>query len=99
MVTWQSNAQDGDSYGIYGQRFDNSNNPVGTEFQVNTTTAGRQEYAKVTALADGGFVVAWQDPGQDGNSMGVFGQKYNLDPHAQKTLIEKMNLFEMSTEY
>ena len=77
VVTWQSNAQDGDSYGIYGQRYDNSNNPVGSEFQVSTTNAGRQEYAKVTSLSDGGFVVAWQDPGQDGNGMGVFGQKYN----------------------
>ena len=37
VVTWQSNGQDGDGYGIFGQRFDSHGNAVGAEFQVNST--------------------------------------------------------------
>ena len=35
----------------------------GTETLVNTTTTGNQDQSTVTALADGGFVVAWRDAG------------------------------------
>jgi serralysin len=35
----------------------------GTEFLVNTTTAGSQDQATVTALLDGGFMIAWRDNG------------------------------------
>ncbi len=35
----------------------------GNEFIVNTTTAGQQDQSAVTALADGGFMVAWRDDG------------------------------------
>ncbi len=34
---------------------------IGTEFQVNSQTAGSQWYPSVTGLANGGFVVTWQD--------------------------------------
>jgi len=33
----------------------------GTEFLINTTTTGDQVAPSITALADGRFVVAWQD--------------------------------------
>jgi serralysin len=35
----------------------------GTEFLVNTTTAGSQDQPTVTALLDGGFMIAWRDDG------------------------------------
>ncbi|MCP3401805.1 AIDA repeat-containing protein [Bradyrhizobium sp. CCGB20] len=34
---------------------------IGTEFQVNSQTAGSQWYPSVTGLSNGGFVVTWQD--------------------------------------
>ena len=34
---------------------------IGTEFQVNSQTTGGQWYPSVTGLANGGFVVTWQD--------------------------------------
>ena len=77
VVTWQSSYQDGDEYGIYGQRYDSSGNVAGSEFQVSTSTTGRQEQAQVTALIDGGFVVAWQSPYQDGSDYGIYGQRYD----------------------
>jgi Ca2+-binding RTX toxin-like protein len=77
VVTWSSNGQDGDNYGIYGQRYDAAGTAVGSEFLVNTVTFGRQDFSRVTALADGGFVVTWSSNGQDGDGWGIYGQRYD----------------------
>jgi hypothetical protein len=82
VVTWGSNFQDGSAIGIYGQRYNSSGVAAGTEFLVNTTTAGEQVYADVTALSDGGFVVTWQSNLQDGSSWGVYGQRFNANGQA-----------------
>ena len=37
----------------------------GSQTIVNTTTAGRQVVPSVAALADGGYVIAWQDGAGD----------------------------------
>ncbi len=74
---YTSDGQDGDGDGVFGQRFDANGNAVGTEFQVNTTTANAQNDASVTALADGGFVVAYTSQNQDGDAGGVFTQRFD----------------------
>jgi hypothetical protein len=43
--------------------FTNTGDIIGSDILVNTTTAGAQDEASVTALADGGFVVTWEDEG------------------------------------
>ncbi len=78
VVSWMSNNQDGDSWGVYAQRYDASGNTAGSEFKVNTHTASSQDYPAVTSLNDGGFVVTWHDDsGHDGSADGVFGQRYS----------------------
>ncbi len=77
FVTWQSNGQDGDSYGIFGQRYDASGNTVGSEFQVNTTTSNSQEFSTGVGLSDGGFLIAWTSNLQDGAGYGVYAQRYD----------------------
>ena len=77
VVTWSSWAQDGDSYGIFGQRFDESGAALGSEFQINTYTTDFQTRSDITALADGGFVVTWQSSGQDGSNYGVYAQRFD----------------------
>ncbi|MGI9421335.1 MAG: putative Ig domain-containing protein, partial [Geminicoccaceae bacterium] len=77
VVTWQSKNQDGDNWGIYGQRYDSGGSATGTEFQINTTTADEQKEPSVATLADGGFVVSWQSKNQDGDNWGVYGQRYD----------------------
>src|SRR5687767_635397 len=47
------------------------------EFQVNTYTSGPQRYPAVAMDADGDFVVVWQSNQQDGNSDGIFAQRFN----------------------
>ena len=54
-----------------------SASPVGSEFRVNTTTAGTQIDQSIAMDADGDFVVAWQSYGQDGSGSGIFAQRYD----------------------
>lgn len=79
VVTWQSYNQDGSGYGIYGQRYDAAGNTDGGEFKVNTHTASQQYYPSVAMDSFGNFLVTWSSDGQDGNSYGIFGQRYNAD--------------------
>lgn len=74
-----SGSQDGSSDGIFGQRFDANGDPVGGEFQINTYITDNQSQASVTGLADGGYVVTWQSEGQDGDGLGIYGQRYDAD--------------------
>jgi subtilisin family serine protease len=77
VVTWESKDQDGNNYGVYGQRFDSAGDPVGGEFQVNTHTNFRQEHPAVAGLVGGGFVVTWDSDLQDGNGDGIYGQVFD----------------------
>ncbi|MEY8144690.1 hypothetical protein AB9F27_21465, partial [Falsihalocynthiibacter sp. CO-5D18] len=79
VITWQSLDQDGDIYGIYAQAFNADGTPQGGETQVNVYTTGNQEYQQITALSDGGWVITWRSPGQDGDDSGVYAQAYNAD--------------------
>jgi hypothetical protein len=77
VVVWQSRTQDGDSYGIFGQRYDAAGAPVGVEFQVNTYTTDDQSPSDVAMDPVGNFVVVWASLTQDGSSDGIFGQRYD----------------------
>ena len=76
VVTWQSLAQDGSGYGIYGQRYASNGATVGSEFRVNSYVNSSQQSPAITALSDGGFVVTWQSLAQDGSDYGIYGQRY-----------------------
>jgi hypothetical protein len=52
---------------------------VGSEFQVNTYTAGAQRYGIPISLSDGRYVISWQSMLQDGSSYGVYGQVFDAD--------------------
>jgi hypothetical protein len=75
VVVWESRDQDGDSYGIFGQRYDAAGQRVGGEFRVNSYTTGSQSGAAVAMNSAGDFVVVWRSP--DGNNSGIFAQRYD----------------------
>jgi hypothetical protein len=77
VVVWQSLDQDGNGYGIFGQRYDVAGTPLGGEFRVNTYTTDQQRIPAVAADAQGNFVVVWSSMGQDGSDYGIFGQRYD----------------------
>jgi uncharacterized lipoprotein NlpE involved in copper resistance len=84
VVAWLSSGQDGNSWGIYAQRFANNGEALGAEFRVNTLVNGEQSWPQVAALSDGGFVVSWQDgAGNDGSGWGSYAQRFDAAGAAQ----------------
>lgn len=73
VVVWESQGQDGDGLGVFGQQFDAAGAPVGGEFAVNTNTTGDQDRAAV-AMDDAGFTVMSNDGPSDvsGRDFGAF---------------------------
>ncbi|MBN2217026.1 MAG: trypsin-like serine protease [Pirellulales bacterium] len=83
VIAWSSRGQEnrgqaGFAYGIYAQRYDRFGRAVGSEFQVNTTMAGNQQFPNVAMGADGRFVIVWQS---DQNAVGddIIARLYNAD--------------------
>ncbi|MBK7954247.1 MAG: hypothetical protein IPK02_09950 [Candidatus Accumulibacter sp.] len=80
VVVWRSEGQDGSSGGVYGQRYDASGAPAGSEFQVSTTVAASdQTHPQALGLADGSFVIAWADQYRDTSSYGSYAHRYAAD--------------------
>jgi Ca2+-binding RTX toxin-like protein len=79
VVAWHSLGQDGDGWGVYLKRFDSFGNELSSDHPVNSTTKGDQQFHAITALSDGGWVVAWTSVGQDGFEGGIYAQRFNAD--------------------
>ncbi len=77
VVSWESYAQDGSSYGAFGRRYNADGTPAGAEFQVNQYTTDDQGYPRIAGDPFGNFVVAWQSYGEDGDGGGVFARRYD----------------------
>ena len=82
VIAWISN--DGSGTGVNARRFSpaavtagNPSGAVGGEFRANTFTAGDQREAQVAMAPGGNFAVIWTSNGQDGSSLGVYGQRYD----------------------
>jgi len=79
IVTWdQTTVTDGDSYGIFAQKFNSSGTKVGSEFQVNTYITSTQWKPNIAATSSG-YIIVWSSYLQDGNAYGVFGQVFSND--------------------
>lgn len=74
IIVWDSDQQDGDGYGVYGQRINNSG-LVGTEFIINDATLGSQNYPRIASFNNDNFMVVWT--GEDSTGQGVFAKLYN----------------------
>ncbi|HLA63184.1 MAG TPA: hypothetical protein VK610_02065, partial [Rhodothermales bacterium] len=76
VVVWESDGQDGDSYGVFAQRHGAGGTSVGGAFRVNTHTTLYQGSPAVAMDADGDFVVTWMSA-HDGAGSGIFAQRYD----------------------
>lgn len=64
LSVWEDRSEagaDNSVAAVYGQFFNADGTKKGGEFQVNTTSLGRQSNAQVVELNDGRLVVAWHD--------------------------------------
>lgn len=76
MVVWTSMGEDGSWDGVFGRFLDASGNPSGGEFQVNTTTVGRQIQPAVAADGVGRYLVTWSSFVDPNSGMDLFAQRY-----------------------
>ena len=77
VIVWDSQGQDGDKSGVYGQRYDASGAALGLEFRVNTATAGSQFDPAIAMTPGGDFVVAW-------SSMTAVSSGYDYEIYSQR---------------
>lgn len=80
VIAWEvaGGRLDRSSSGVVARRFGPDGSPLGPEFLVNRTTRGDQGDPSVAALADGGFVVAWEGRGA-GDRRGVLAREFDAD--------------------
>ncbi|MHC9237086.1 calcium-binding protein [Pseudooceanicola sp. 502str34] len=77
VITWVSEDQDVTGPGLFGQVFDAQGQPVGAEFQVDTSMLSDQTNPSVASLAGGGFVVAWTSASHGGSDGDIFAQRFD----------------------
>ena len=76
VVVWQHGL--GLGADVFGQRFDATGSPVGSEFAVNTFTTDRQILPAVAVDGTGKFVVVWEgQDDRDGHQHGIFARRYD----------------------
>jgi hypothetical protein len=68
---------DGSGDGVRAQRFDASGTAVGPELTVNTYTSGAQNRASIARGGNGHFIVVWDSFYQDGDWIGLMGQRFD----------------------
>jgi len=84
VVTWISYGQDGNSHGVYAQRYSAAGVAQGGEFRVNSYTTNSQRWSAVAMDTDGDFVITWTSNNQSGGSdYDVYAQRYNATGVAQ----------------
>jgi probable HAF family extracellular repeat protein len=77
VAVWQSDKQDKKTSGIYARMFTGTKATAAAEFKVNTTSSGAQTQPAIAATSNGGFVIVWTSADQDGDGLGVYGQRYD----------------------
>jgi len=77
VVVWRSDGEDGDGWGIYGQRYDAAGASVGAVFRINVETDDDQDRPSVAMADDGSFVVAYSSRLLDGNGNGIYLRRYD----------------------
>jgi len=79
VVIWPSDGQDGDSWGVYGQRLGADGERLGAEFRLNEATTSDQRRLGLASCPDGSFVASWGDYGNDVARWGVVGRRFGPD--------------------
>ncbi|MNO74360.1 Bifunctional hemolysin/adenylate cyclase precursor [compost metagenome] len=78
VIAWKVESGPG-QVDIRAQRYDANGTKLGAEHRVNTYSLGEQDSPEITALKDGGYVVAWASFGQDGSNWGAYLQRYDAN--------------------
>jgi hypothetical protein len=74
LFVWDSEEQDGNYTGVFGQCCTQAGGFDGPECCMNACVLGRQWYPDVAMAATGKYVVVWISEGEDGSGYGIFAQ-------------------------
>ncbi|MFN8577929.1 MAG: hypothetical protein U0354_13845 [Candidatus Sericytochromatia bacterium] len=81
VIVWTDNKNG--TRDIFAKRIDNSGQPKGDIFQVNTTNNDEQYLPSVSINDNGEFVVVWTTKNQDGDGLGVYARRYDRNGNYQ----------------
>ena len=68
---------------VFARRFNSAGTALAGEFQVTHVTLNSQRYPAVAMAGSGGFIVAWESLGQDGDGYAIFARRFNSSGAAQ----------------
>lgn len=88
VVAWSRMEADGHLQGICAQRLSAAGELVGSEWVVNQATQFNQYRPQISALASGGFVIAWVSEAARG-----------VDPNVQETFAESFSVDIVARQY
>jgi Ca2+-binding RTX toxin-like protein len=88
VVAWTSAGQDGSGSGVYAQRFDTTGAPVGVEFQVSTTTLGKQYAPSIAASGDDRLILWSMEDGIYGRMFSALNAPPSTSPTASMSTME-----------
>ena len=77
VVVWQSDGQDGSSFGIYGRLVDEQGNFSGADISLNAITANEQSRPSLTVLTGDEALVSWRTLGEDESGFAVKMQRFS----------------------
>jgi hypothetical protein len=88
IVTWSSDRQDGDGWGVYAQRFNAEGEVQGSEFQVHSTVEGNQQYSSIGVDDAGNFTIVWSQQDPNNSSWDIKAQRFvSYDSANVKSLV------------
>ncbi len=79
VIAWNSHQQDGDGWGVFARRFDETGSEIQAEFQLNEQTAGQQRDVDVVMADAGELFVAWNQVSSDGLGWAVVAKNIDSD--------------------
>ena len=79
LVLWQSAVFAMNDGTVYGQLYEGSGAPAGTQFRVNTYVPGYQLTPSAASDSAGSYFVVWRSDQQDGSEWGLYAQRLASD--------------------
>ena len=82
VIAWTQRYRDGSFDGVFARRYDASGNPLGSDFQVNTTTLSDQWSPRLAMNSAGEFLVVWNSCTTACSESDIFGRRYDASGNA-----------------
>ena len=80
VVVWKNAGETTPNYSISAQHFSAAGAQIGSEFVVSANTVIAQRMPVITALDDGGYVVAWYEA--NSTAATIYAQRFDASDHA-----------------